>query len=112
MAIGVCCICGGHTGAGRVSPRIHYCLPCNRFAVSVAVRAGNRVRYEVAAGRIPSLRKNHISCVDCGARAVEYDHRDYSKPLDVEPVCRKCNDARGPASYVGTAADPDIRGKA
>lgn len=36
-------------------------------------------------------------CVDCGAPAEHYDHRDYSKPIDVEPVCRKCNYKRGPA---------------
>lgn len=36
-------------------------------------------------------------CVDCGEPATDYDHRDYSKPLDVEPVCRSCNMKRGPA---------------
>lgn len=36
-------------------------------------------------------------CVDCGAAATDYDHRDYNKPLDVEPVCRSCNFKRGPA---------------
>lgn len=36
-------------------------------------------------------------CVDCGAPADRYDHRDYSKPLDVEPVYCSCNGRRGPA---------------
>lgn len=36
-------------------------------------------------------------CVDCGKRAFHYDHRHYSKPLDVVPVCRTCNMKRGPA---------------
>ena len=36
-------------------------------------------------------------CVDCGDPATEYDHRDYAKPLEVEPVCRPCNSARGSA---------------
>lgn len=36
-------------------------------------------------------------CADCGGVATEYDHRDYSKPLQVEPVCRGCNVRRGPA---------------
>jgi len=40
--------------------------------------------------------KNH-KCVDCGRQATEYDHRDYRKPLEVEPVCRSCNRKRGPA---------------
>jgi len=36
-------------------------------------------------------------CVDCGAQATDYDHRDYNKPLEVDPVCRSCNFARPPA---------------
>jgi hypothetical protein len=36
-------------------------------------------------------------CTDCGATATDYDHRDYNKPLDVDPVCRSCNFRRGPA---------------
>ena len=40
--------------------------------------------------------KSH-KCVDCGVDAFCYDHRDYGKPLDVVPVCRKCNFKRGPA---------------
>lgn len=34
-------------------------------------------------------------CVDCGAIATVYEHRDYGRPLDVEPVCRACNGRRG-----------------
>lgn len=34
-------------------------------------------------------------CVDCGRDAQCYDHRDYSKPLDVVPVCLRCNLCRG-----------------
>ena len=37
------------------------------------------------------------TCVDCGQRAFHYDHRYYSRPLDVVPVCRTCNHLRGPA---------------
>jgi hypothetical protein len=36
-------------------------------------------------------------CIDCGTQATDYDHRDYNKPLDVDPVCRPCNFRRGPA---------------
>lgn len=35
------------------------------------------------------------TCVDCGKPAEEYDHRDYNKPLEVEPVCKSCNRLRG-----------------
>jgi hypothetical protein len=36
-------------------------------------------------------------CVQCGAQATDYDHRDYNKPLEVEPLCRGCNVTRPPA---------------
>jgi hypothetical protein len=38
-----------------------------------------------------------LKCVDCQKPAIEYDHRDYNKPLKVDPVCRRCNSVRGPA---------------
>ena len=48
----------------------------------------------VQAGLLPKL-DGSIPCVDCGAPAVNYDHRDYLRPLDVHPVCRSCNWRRG-----------------
>jgi len=41
-------------------------------------------------------RRSKIKCVDCGKRAQCWDHRDYSKPLEVDPVCKSCNYHRGP----------------
>lgn len=41
-----------------------------------------------------------VPCVDCGKPAQCYDHRDYLEPLDVDPVCVKCNQDRGPAMPV------------
>jgi hypothetical protein len=41
-----------------------------------------------------------LKCVDCGSPAQVYDHRDYDKPLQVEPVCRGCNCRRGPAKQL------------
>lgn len=46
-------------------------------------------------GYLPS--PSTLTCLDCGAPAKAYDHRDYNKPLDVEPVCHACNSKRGPA---------------
>ena len=54
------------------------------------------MRAAVKAGLIPRITKK-TKCVDCGAKAYGYDHRDYYKPLEVEPICRKCNHKRGPA---------------
>lgn len=49
----------------------------------------------VKRGRLQPART--FNCTDCGAPAVCYDHRDYNKPLDVQPVCHKCNVNRGAA---------------
>jgi len=59
------------------------------------VRAHSQVALAVARGDLP--RVNDLACVDCGEyRAQCYDHRDYTKPLEVEPVCGGCNKRRGP----------------
>ena len=59
---------------------------------SLAHKAVAKARYE---GLLQSPRG--MKCTDCGGEAIEYDHRDYDKPLIVEPVCRRCNIRRGPA---------------
>lgn len=38
-----------------------------------------------------------FKCFDCGNPAECYDHRDYDKPLVVDPVCVGCNARRGSA---------------
>ena len=54
-----------------------------------------------AAIRNWELRPAHnFPCTDCGGPAREYDHRDYAKPLEVEPVCHRCNIRRGPGKWV------------
>lgn len=53
----------------------------------------------VRRGILPDLRADSIACVDCGSRATVYEHRDYSRPLDVEPVCVSCNRRRGTAAW-------------
>ena len=47
-------------------------------------------------GLLPIL-DGSIQCSDCSNVAAVYEHRDYSKPLDVVPVCYACNHARGRA---------------
>lgn len=56
------------------------------------------VRKAVVAGLLPPAYE--CECVDCGRPACDYDHRDYSKPLAVEPVCRSCNTKRGPGKHL------------
>ena len=62
--------------------------------VSIAIKNGKL--------KHPTLLK----CVDCGKPATEYDHRDYSKPLNVDPVCHSCNLKRGPGKGVMNILPP------
>lgn len=57
--------------------------------------AGSETKAAVRDGRLP--HPSTMVCVDCDGPAIEYEHRDYNKPLEVEPVCRRCNLLRGPA---------------
>lgn len=62
-------------------------------------QAMGRVSKAVKEGRLP--RVSTQTCVDCGKQAQAYDHRRYSAPLDVVPVCTPCNFKRGPAEDAG-----------
>lgn len=72
----LCAACGTPPTAKRLA----------HFAVARAIRIGEL------------KRPAEFACVDCGKPAEHYDHRDYSKPLEVQPVCRRCNFRRGPAA--------------
>lgn len=61
------------------------------------------VKKAIARGVLPSLKAGEIACVDCGAVATLYEHRSYSRPLDVEPTCRGCNFKRGTAHWPSAA---------
>ena len=66
--------------------------------LSGAQRAKRLVQVAIRDGILKSLKKNVVICVDCKVeRAHQYDHRDYNYPLQVEPVCGKCNYKRGKA---------------
>lgn len=56
---------------------------------------GTQVAQAIRRGLLPHPKG--LTCADCGGAAVEYDHRDYNRPLDVAPVCRRCNLRRGKA---------------
>lgn len=93
-----CLRCGHEWAAPRDIP-IEQCPKCKsqRWNVSIEQRtAKGRVAQAVKGGKLPKL-DGTIPCADCGKPATQYDHRDYNKPLDVEPVCTKCNSKRGRA---------------
>lgn len=56
-------------------------------------KAGPLVAKAIKAGKLMPIAE--CTCVDCGDPAHHYDHRDYEKPLEVDPVCRSCNYLRG-----------------
>lgn len=83
-----------------ITPVGKRCQPCRRKRWDrrrkVAGGAHARVRKAIEKGLLPIL-DGSISCIDCGVPAVYYDHRSYAKPLEVDPVCARCNILRGPA---------------
>lgn len=92
---------------GRLHPQAKYCVRC-AHSIEVEMhrehqqmrplqwKAHDAVARAVKCGHLQDLREAVVRCVDCGEPATCYDHRDYRKPLEVEPVCRGCNSRRGP----------------
>ena len=90
-----CVDCGAPNSNGH--PMTQRCKPCAANFYEHLTRANRAVQREIAHGRMQKAAA--LTCVDCGGQARDWDHRDYSKPLQVEPVCRACNFKRGPALY-------------
>jgi len=61
--------------------------------------AAAHVALAIKRGELPKL-DGKIACKDCGKSATQYDHRDYNKMFEVEPVCASCNQKRGPAIFI------------
>jgi len=59
--------------------------------------AHHKVSRAIYKGLLPRLSIEVVLCIDCGERAFIYEHRDYDKPLEVDPVCHRCNSKRGHA---------------
>ena len=69
------------------------CLTCLYKKVTNQKKAIALVAKAVKKGNLQPAKS--YKCVDCGVDAFCYDHRDYGKPFEVVPVCRKCNFKRG-----------------
>lgn len=87
-----CPICGGERHP--YSTRRH-CLDCDTAVTRVRQEAIKVIANATRKREMPKAKE--LACVDCGKPAYDYDHREYSKPLNVVPVCRACNLRRGPA---------------
>lgn len=90
-----CPACGHEHRAGGRSRAVHRCLDCEIWALRLQMDAKAAVGNAIRSGQLPAV--TDLACADCGKPAQEYDHRDYYKPLAVEPTCKSCNRRRGPA---------------
>lgn len=100
MAI-TCISCGG-LARRHGDSKSRQCYACAQETRRIGAKAVYTVRGAVHRGLLEPART--LKCVDCGKPARDYDHRDYSKPLDVVPVCHSCNIKRGPAALGNAAA--------
>lgn len=93
----VCMQCGGEESVTGGSSYFvcSKCKPEDHYTRTAQYQAHKAVARARARGQLQA--PSELECVDCGVPAIEYDHRDYSRPLDVEAVCRRCNLKRGPA---------------
>jgi len=91
-------------------PTAIYCLACMDWNKRhpLAGWASGLVNQSIMRGELP--RADSLLCTDCGEQARDYDHRDYTRPLDVEPTCRSCNNFRGSAyPYIKSAGKLSMR---
>jgi len=88
----ICLRCGEEHSFG-ISSRL--CGGCSYASIndSLRVKARYFAMYAVKLGLFPPA--TYFECSDCGDRANCYDHRNYYKPLAVDPVCKGCNSRRG-----------------
>lgn len=97
------------TGCRETSKAAKQCPDCEAVhyrSTSPRCRACSRARWvfsDLASGRgiaasavAKAKQEGGLSpptgmCTDCDQPAAMYDHRDYNRPLDVDPVCKGCN---------------------
>ena len=112
-----CAWCGDPVDSIRSPVGGRYCSHgCYANVHALCLQAVAEVHRAIRKGLLPKIGKDTV-CVDCGKPARHYEHRDYSKPLDVVPVCAGCNRKRGPAdillpwraSYRADGTRPEIK---
>ena len=101
----------GKLEIGRSSGYRNQCDECTpNDEVAIKDRAKNYAYGQVKKARVQGLLPDPWDCLcaDCGKQASVYDHRDYAKPLEVDPVCKACNVFRGPAVGWRNAFDLNV----
>uniref|UniRef100_A0A6M3K404 Putative DNA binding, helix-turn-helix domain containing protein n=1 Tax=viral metagenome TaxID=1070528 RepID=A0A6M3K404_9ZZZZ len=89
-SVRACSCCGVESELSNASVVCHGCASAINAIASEVKRI---VAKAIRAGTIPKARGQ--VCADCKGEATEWDHRYYGEPLNVEPVCRRCNKLRG-----------------
>lgn len=92
-----CAMCREPKRVANLGNYRRYCNTCQPIAWVERGKAQFKVAAAIRRGTLAHPSK--FDCVDCGAKACVYDHRRYSAPLDVVPVCKRCNNRRGPAEW-------------
>ena len=87
----LCKSCGLEIGRPKLRGRLMYCMACAAYKEIVR----GAVTRAVLSGSLPRAKTE--KCRRCDNQAHAWDHRDYSKPLDVIPLCRACNNRAEPA---------------
>lgn len=88
-----CIVCGS-----PLKPDIritYYCQTCRPLVKQAQMACRTTLHRAIRRKVLP--KADQLWCKDCGMQATVYDHRDYDKPLQVEPLCHRCNARRGPA---------------
>ena len=99
-----CAGCARPFLARKAASRTWWCGECIKIVKRQQTLAIRAVGVAVRIGMLPLL-DGSIPCTDCAKPALEYDHRDYSQPLQVEPCCKSCNRKRGPAKFTAESID-------
>lgn len=97
----VCAACGKTYVTHRLARNNSRCLYCAITYAMAKARCEQAVARAIKRGDL--ARPHLFGCTDCDQQAEVYDHRDYSRPLEVAPVCRGCNTRRGPARLADIA---------
>lgn len=74
-----------------------YCKPCRPIVSNARQNAYYHLGKAIARGDI--VHPSTLKCRDCGGGATSYEHRNYSEPLRVDPICFSCNKRRGAAEW-------------
>jgi hypothetical protein len=95
----ICSGCGKRPGRPQPSGTVHYCRPCHAKLMREWRKANplneeQRRKDSARSYAYQYLKRGKLQrqpCQVCGAEKAQMHHHDYSKPLEVEWMCRPCH---------------------